>query len=307
MNTLTYLGIDVSKAHLDLADANATTRIANTPAAIKELLERLPKDTHLLVEASGGYERPLVDACHHAAIPISVLNPTRVRRFAQARGQYAKTDRIDARLLHDYGRTLHPPATLPADPATRELAELVNARQQLVDARITVLGCLEHASHKTVLRLYRSQLLTLDRQIRILQTHINALLTSSPSLRHKALLLQSIKGIGPIIAATLLAHLPELGHANRQQIAALAGLAPFNSDSGQKSGRRFIKGGRPKVRRALYLAALSLLRSPSNPLCLFYRNLRSNGKPAKLALIATARKLLSLLNSSLKSLSASPA
>jgi transposase len=305
MNTLTYLGIDVSKAHLDLADAHATTRIATTPAAIKKLLERLPKDTHLLVEASGGYERPLVDACHHAAIPISVLNPTRVRRFAQARGQYAKTDRIDARLLHDYGRALHPPATPPADPATRELAELVNARQQLVDARITVLGCLEHASHKTVLRLYRSQLLTLDRQIRI--PHISALLTSSPSLRQKAQLLQSIKGIGPIIAATLLAHLPELGHANRQQIAALAGLAPFNSDSGQKSGRRFIKGGRPKVRRALYLAALSLLRSPSKQLCLFYRTLRSNGKPSKLALIATARKLLAHLNSSLKSLSSSPA
>jgi transposase len=304
MNTLTYLGVDVSKAHLDLADATTTRRITNTPAAIHKLLARLPEGTHLLVEASDGYERLLVDACHHAGRPVSVVNPTRVRRFAQACGQYAKTDRIDARMLHVYGLAFHPSPTAPADPAVRELAELVDARSQIVQARIAILSYLEHAAQNTVVRIYRAQLRSLEVQIRTLEAAINTQLTSAPLLRDKASLLQSVKGVGPVTAATLLAHLPELGHANRQEIAALAGLAPYNSDSGQKSGRRFIKGGRPKVRRALYLAAFTLLRSPSNPLCIFYRRLRANGKPAKLALIAIARKLLAHLNSCIKNLPA---
>lgn len=306
MNTLAYLGVDVSKAHLDLADATTSQRIANTPAAIKQALTRLPATTHLLVEATGGYERALLEACHRANRPVSVLNPARVRRFAQARGQHAKTDAIDARLLHAYGCALHPLPTAPADACVRELAELVGAREQLVASRVALLGCLEHATHKSVVRLHRSQLRLLDRQIATLQNLIQSTLASTPALHAKATCLQQTHGVGLLTAATLLAHLPELGHANRQQIAALAGLAPYNSDSGQKSARRFIKGGRPKVRRALYLASLSLIRCRRSPLRLCYLRLRATGKPAKVALIAIARKLLCHLNSSLKSLSLSP-
>ena len=299
MNNLAYIGVDVSKAHLDVASDLAPQRHPNHPAAIAAWIHQLPPQAHLIVEATGGYERPLVRACHRAGRPISVLNPARVRSFARARGCLAKTDAIGASVLREFGRALQPEASPEAAPARQELAQLVSARDHLVVLKTQLVNGLEHAELPLVRQCFQSQLRCLERRIAQLEKALVASIESSTELTRRHDLLRAQPGIGLITAATLLALLPELGCANRNQIAALAGLAPFNRDSGQTSGLRFTAHGRPKLRRALYLATLSAIRSPG-PIADFYRRLRLSGKPAKVALIASARKLLCFLNSSLK-------
>ena len=302
MNNLAYIGVDVSKAHLDVASDLATQRHPNQPAAIAAWIKKLPPQCHLIVEATGGYERPLVRACHRAGRPISVLNPARVRCFARARGSLAKTDAIDAAVLREFGRALQPKACPEAAPAQRELAELVSARDHLVVLKTQLVNGLEHAELPLVRRCFRDQLRGLERRIAQLEKALEACLGTSAELSRRHDLLRAQPGIGLLTAATLLALLPELGSANRHQIAALAGLAPYNRDSGQKSGPRFTGHGRPRLRRALYLATLSAIRAPGD-IADFYHRLRFAGKPAKVALIASARKLLCFLNSSLKAAS----
>lgn len=297
MNNLSYVGVDVSKAHLDVASDRMAQRHPNQLAAILPWLKKLPPGSHLLVEATGGYERPLVEAAHRAGVPVSVLNPARVRHFARARGSLAKTDALDAAVL----RAFAPKAQPSSDPAVRQLAELLATRDHLVKLRTELSNALEHALLPLVRRCLASGQRALDRDIAKLEKAMERAIASSPALAPRFLALRSHHGIGLLTAAALLALLPELGSANRNQIAALAGLAPFNRDSGSCSGHRFISGGRPRLRRALYLATLSVIRS-TGPLAAFYQRLRLSGKPAKLALIATARKLLCFLNSSLKSL-----
>jgi transposase len=299
MNNLTYIGVDVSKAHLDVASDLAPQRHPNHPTAIAAWIHQLPPQAHLIVEATGGYERPLVRACHRAGRPISVLNPARVRCFARARGCLAKTDAIDACVLREFGRALQPKALPEAAPALRALAELVSARDHLVVLRTQLVNGLEHAELPLVRQCFSSQLRSLERRIAKLEKALAACIQASAELTRRHDLLRAQPGIGLLTAATLLALLPELGAANRNQIAALAGLAPYNRDSGQKSGPRFTGHGRPRLRRALYMATLSAIRSPGG-IADFYRRLRLSGKPAKVALIASARKLLCLLNSSLK-------
>jgi transposase len=301
MNNLSYVGVDVSKASLDVAGDHFARRTPNRPAAIAAWLKKLPPGSHLLVEATGGYERSLVEAAHRANLPVSVLNPARVRHFARARGTLAKTDAVDAALLRDFGRALAPKPTPQPDPAVRQLAELAATRDHLVKLRTALTNGLEQARLPLVRRCLTSQRRATDRHIAKLELALERVINASATLAPRYQALRSHHGIGLLTAAALLALLPELGSANRNQIAALAGLAPFNRDSGQSSGPRFIAGGRPRLRRALYLATLSVVRS-SGPLAAFYRRLRLAGKPAKLALIATARKLLCFLNSSLKSL-----
>jgi transposase len=299
MNNLSYIGVDVSKAHLDVACDLAPHRQPNHPTAIAAWIKKLPPQAHLIVEATGGYERPLVRACHRAGRPISVLNPARVRSFARARGTLAKTDALDAAVLREFGRALQPKASPESAPALRQLAELVSARDHLVVLRTQLINGLEHAELPLVRQCFSSQLHALERRIAKLEKALDASIHASAELTRRHDLLRAQPGIGLLTAATLLALLPELGQANRNQIAALAGLAPFNRDSGQKSGPRFTGHGRPRLRRALYMATLSAIRSPGD-VADFYRRLRLAGKPAKVALIAAARKLLCLLNSSLK-------
>lgn len=301
MTTLSYLGIDVSKAQLDLANAAGCRRCPNTQGAITALVRGLPAGTHLVLEATGGYERLLVEAGHQAGLAVSVLNPARVRAFARAAGRLAKTDAIDAAVLYQFGCALQPAADNPPDPHVRTLAELVNAREQLVALRGQLTNALEHLTLPLLRRSFTAQVRALQTRIAKVDAAITATIAASTTLRAKATSLQSHHGVGPQTTAILLAHLPELGAANRGQITALSGLAPYNRDSGQSHGRRFLCGGRHRVRRALYMAALSSIRS-SSPIAAFYRHLRANGKPAKVALLAAARKLLCLLNSSLKSL-----
>jgi transposase len=302
MNNLPYVGVDVSKAHLDVATPLASQRYPNQPAAIAAWLKDLPLDYHLVVEATGGYERPLVQACHRSGRPISVLNPARVRHFARARGSLAKTDAIDAVVLREFGRALQPKALAESDPAQRQLAELLSARDQLVDLRTQLINGLEHAELSSVRTEFKSLVRALERRITKFEKALVTCIKACPLLALRYAFLRSQSGIGLITAATLLALLPELGSTNRNQIAALAGLAPYNRDSGLQSGPRFTGHGRPRLRRALYLASLSAVRSEGSPLAAFYQRLRLDGKPAKVALIASARKLICALNYSLKTL-----
>jgi len=295
-----HVGLDVSKLHLDVALPSRTLQVANTPAGHRTLLGALPPHAHVCLEATGGYERAIVDALHQAAIEVSVLNPRQVRDFARARGLLAKTDRIDAGVLAEFGRLMPCPPTPPRPRVERALAELCALRDQFVDQRAQLAQSAEHYALAESRRLIESQRKSLTTKIEKLEARLATLIASEPALAARSATLQAQAGIGAGSAAVLLAHLPELGQASRRQIAALSGLAPYNHDSGPRRGARHIRGGRPRVRRVLYMASLSAIRAKGSLLATFYQRLRAAGKPAKVALIATARKLLCHLNQQLK-------
>jgi transposase len=298
-SSLVHIGADIAQSHIDLHGPipGLPARIANTKTGLRALLKVLrgtPR-AHLVCEATGGCERLLVAACHQASIPISVINPRQIRDFARAKGQLAKTDAIDARILCDYGRCFQPPAASALEPALQKLAALCARRRQLLSLRVAEKN-----------RLLRAILRVLDSQIASLDKSLAATVASCSLLRAKVAALCQVKGIGPTSAIALLAAMPELGSLSKNQAASLAGLAPFNHDSGLFRGQRHIHGGRLAARCALYMPALTASRH--NPVIApFYSRLLLNGKPPKLALTASMRKLLIHLNSLLKNLSPLPA
>lgn len=297
MNQSLYLGVDVAKSHLDF-DA-PVGRIANNPAAIAAVLQQLPAGTHLVCESTGGYEAVLLAQALATARPVSVVPPQRVRHHARSIGRLAKTDRIDAALLSDYGRKHRPPPHRALEPERQRLRQLLRARTQLLELQQLETNWQEHASDLPGLRrqaAQRSKLLT--RQLAELEQQIRALVATS-SAHAPIQRLQQVQGVGEITAWTAWAEMPELGQLEAGQPAALAGLAPHPQDSGQKRGHRQVQQGRPQLRRVLYMAAVSA--SQHNPvLKLLYQRLIARGKPGKLALVAVARRLIELLNNLLK-------
>ena len=306
MKTIKYIGIDVSKKTLQIDAANLAPTCPNQAKALQVWLRQLPACAHLVLEATGGYERLLATLAHRAGVPVSIVNPVRVRAFAKACGQRAKTDRIDAAVITDYARCLQPAPTPSVSAAHARALELLRGRQALVSQRVLWINLLEHATDAVLIRLYKKHLRQTDASIAALEEEITTALTADAVLaaRYHRLLAQF--GVGEVTAATLVLELPELGYLNRKQIAALCGLAPFAKDSGDKRGVRFVHGGRNQLRRALYMATLSAIRQKSSPLQTFYLRLRANGKLGKVALIACARKLLTYLNSQLKNPELSP-
>lgn len=298
------IGIDVSKATFVVAVAPIGERWASdtTPAAIDALVTRLHALTPaiIVVEATGGYERALVAALGAADLPVAVVNPRQVRAYAQALGHTAKTDEIDADVLADFGAKVQPPARPLADAATQALAALVLRRRQLIEMIGMERQRLEQAPPTgRITRDLRNHIRWLERRVSDVDDEIGTAIQASPIWRVHEDLLRSVPGVGPITARTLLAELPELGTLDRRTIAALVGVAPFNCDSGKHRGQRHIWGGRASVRTTLYMAAVSAARH--NPaLATFYRRLRTAGKPAKVALVATMRKLITILNAMLK-------
>lgn len=294
------IGIDVSKRFLDLAryDQSCVERFANHAHGIAQLVQRVAAwaPSRIVLEATGGYEQPVVDALVKAGLPVCRVNPRQARCFARALGQLAKTDSLDARLLAQMAQDLHHRLPLYRAPATWQatLAAYVTRRAQVVVAlqqqtqqlHTLSLSPLQRLARKTALAL-RKERAALDRQMaRLIAPHL------TPAW-------QSIKGLGPVVQATLLAKLPELGQLSRQQIAKLVGVAPLNRDSGTFRGHRAIFGGRAPVRAILYMAALVAVRwEPS--FNAFYQALRARGKPAKVALVASMRKLLVVLNARLR-------
>ena len=244
-------------------------------------------------------------ALQQAPIPVSVVNPRLPRDFARARNRLAKTDAIDARILADYGRTMQPSPTPKPDPQMVLLDDLVTRRRQLVADRAAERTRLEQTTRPELLASLRLHLRHLNGQIEKLWALIAGLIQATPALRAKIALLVQVQGVGELTASALLAALPELGTLSPNEVTALAGLAPFNRDSGSFRGTRSIHGGRSDVRTALYMAALCATRT--NPfLKPVYQHLRANGKPHKVALVAVMRKLLIHLNRILHPLAPSP-
>jgi len=298
------VGIDVSKATLVIAvsPTGESWSSATTPAAIDALVARLQglTPTIIVVEATGGYERALVAACVAVGLPVAVVNPRQVRAFAQALGRTAKTDDIDGHVLAEFGARMQPTARAISDGETQALAALVVRRRQLVEMIGMERRRLEQAPPTgKITRDLRNHIRWLERRVEHVDEEIGTAIQASAVWRVQDDLLRSVPGIGPTTARTLLAELPELGRLDRRCIAALVGVAPFNCDSGQQRGQRHIWGGRAAVRAVLYMAAVSGTRH--NPvLRAFYRRLRDAGKPAKVALVATMRKLLTIVNTMIK-------
>jgi transposase len=298
------VGIDVGKDSLVVALYPTGERWTSetTAEAVEALVTRLRavSPTIVIVEATGGYERAVVASGAAAGLPMAVINPRQVRAFAQALGRTAKTDAIDAAVLAEFGARVQPPTRALADAETQALAALLVRRRQLVEMIGMERRRLAQApATGKITRDLRNHIRWLERRVDDVDDEIGTAIQASPVWRVQEDLLRSVPGIGPTTARTLLGELPELGRLDRRAIAALVGVAPFNCDSGHHRGQRHIWGGRASVRASLYMAALVATRY--NPvLAVFYRRLRAAGKPAKVALVATMRKLLTILNTMMK-------
>ena len=298
-----FIGIDVSKARVDVhvrPDGAAFSCATDAPG-LGALVARLQPLSPCLVvlEASGGYEGVVAAALAEAGLPVAIVNPRQVRKFAGAIGRLAKTDAIDAAVIAHFAQAVRPPVRpLPDDLAVR-LAELMARRRQLVVMINAEKQRLAKAHDRVAQSSFRAVIRRLDAERARIDKAIDKLIEASPVWCAKQDLLKSVPGIGNVVARTLIAELPELGQVDRHQIAALAGIAPINRDSGRYRGKRKIQGGRVEVRAPLYMACLVAIRR--NPaLKSFYRRLRDAGKPARLALVAVMRKLLTILNAILR-------
>jgi transposase len=298
-----FVGIDVAKARLDVhvRPTGLAFALANDPAGHADLAARLAplRPALVVLEATGGLEYPVAAALAAAGLAVAVVNPRQVRAFAEAEGRLAKTAALDAAVLAHFAEALRPPARPLPDAAARDFEAVLARRRQLLEMRAAEQNRLGQAATAAVRASLQAHIDWLSRQLDKVEKALAAAVEASPVWRAKDELLQSIKGVGPTLSRTLLAALPELGTLTRQQVAALAGLAPRNRDSGQRRGQRCISGGRPEVRSLLYMAALSAARY--NPaLRAFSERLRRVGKAAKVRLVAVARKLLTIANAVLR-------
>lgn len=296
------VGIDVSKHHLDVFDAalDRGERIANQAEQIQALAARwVGQGRFVVFEATGRYDMILRRALDAAAIAYARVNPAQARDFARAAGFLAKTDAVDARMLATLGLALKPRPAPPLDQTRERLTLLHKRRDQLVGMRQQERTRRAEIDDADLADDLDRHLAWLDHAVADFDRRIADLIAAEPDLRQTKALVQSIPGVGPVTAATLMALVPELGQRSPKAIAALAGLAPFNHDSGKQRGQRAIRGGRKRVRDALYMAAVSASRSNSR-FKTAYRALRDAGKPAKLAFIAIARKLLVTANAVLR-------
>ena len=301
-DSLIFVGIDVSKAQLDVAirPTGETLSVANDKAGIKALVKRLAKIQPGLVvlESTGGLERQILCAVVSAELPAVRVNPRQVRDFAKATGQLAKTDSIDAAILAHYAQAVRPQLRPLPDAVAMELRALSARRRQLIEMIVMEKNHLATAA-KAVAKDITEHIGGLEQKLQGVDTDIDGLIEQSPIWKEHEDILRSAPAIGPVTSRTLLAELPELGTLDRKQIASLVGLAPFNRDSGTLKGRRSIWGGRASVRCALYMAALVATRC--NPVIGgFYKRLKAKGKPFKVALVACMHKLLTILNAMIK-------
>jgi transposase len=294
-----FIGIDVSKDRLDVAvlpsgEGFTTGRDAT---GLDDLLARLrPLAPELVaLEATGGFETVVAATLGAAGLAVAVINPAQVRAFATAIGQRAKTDPIDARLIARFAATTRPVARTLPDEATARLADLVSRRRQIIAMMVAERQRQKRFTERRLLRSITRLLEALQRELSEVEANIDDDIRGSSAWREKEDLLASVPGVGPTIARTLIAEMPELGSLDRRQIAALAGLAPWTRQSGQWKGRSFIGGGRASVRAALHMGAVTASRH--NPaLRAFRERLLASGKAKKVALVAVARKLLTILN-----------
>lgn len=304
MNKLSPIvaGIDIAKDAVDVCVLAGSERswsqssedLVELASALKRLRVEL-----IVVEPTGGYERRITVALRAAGLAVAVVNARQVREFARASGLLAKTDRIDARVLADYGRRMEPEARPGRTPVRQHLSALVRHRRQLVDIRKGELTRRQQVDYPDLRAFIEDHIALLTAQIHTLETRIARLIADDPALANANQRLRSMPGIGPVAAASLLADLPELGTLSRRAIAALVGLAPFSRDSGKWRGRRAIWGGRAGLRQTLHMGAIAAIRR-DNPLRAAYLKMRDRGKPHKVATTAILRKMIVQLNAILR-------
>jgi len=297
-----FVGIDVAKAELVVSVLPAMERftVANDERGVRTLVERLRAigPQLIVLEATGGYELLSVAALAAAALSVVVVNPRQVRDFAKATGQLAKTDRIDADILARFADVVRPAVRVIADAEAQELDALLARRRQLLEmlqAERNRLGQVFGKGKRLVRKSLRAHITFLERDLHMTDSDLGEMVRKTPAWRERDELLQSVPGVGPVLSRTLLADLPELGRLSRRKIAKLVGVAPLSRDSGMMHGRRFVQGGRTSVRAVLYMAALVATKR-NTIIQEFYQRLVAAGKPKKLALVACMRKLLTILN-----------
>ncbi len=298
--TIVYLGVDVSKPHLDVCDPeHGRFQVANTRKGIARIVEHIRSrpggPVRLCCEATGGYERLLVVEMREAGIGVAVAHPGRVRAFAKSKGVLAKTDAIDAEIIARYAADNRPEPEPEPEPWQEDLEALLGRRDALVEARKVEKGHLESTRHPAAAKDIRAHIRQLDRRIAGMERRIRELVGAHQDLSSKVDRLSLPKGLGSQSALALAAYVPELGRVSDKEAAALVGLAPYNCDSGNMRGRRIIRGGRSRVRKVIYMAAVTAAHH--NPiLSEFYQRLLGRGKLKKVALVAVARKLVVLAN-----------
>ncbi len=298
-----YVGIDIAKDRLDIhvrpsGDVFAVARDGDGVAGLVDRLRGLAPEL-IVLEATGGFETTVAAALAGAGLPLAVVNPRQIRDFARATGQLAKTDALDAAIIALFAERVRPEPRPVPDEQARLLQELVGRRRQLIEMMTMERNRRSGLTAKRLLKSVDRLLAALQKELSALDEDIDDAIRRTPAWREAENLLKSVPGIGPIVARTLLADLPELGKLGRRQIAALVGVAPLNRDSGTMRGKRTTWGGRAKVRAALYMAAL--VASHHNPvLALFYQRMIAAGKAKKLAVVAVMRKLLTILNAMLR-------
>ena len=294
-----YVGIDVSKDWLDLFDTQtrqglrAANQAAGFPVLIERILALAPEK--IVLEATGGYEKPILQALREAGLPAIRVNPRQVRCFAQAIGRLAKTDKLDAQILAEYARLVQAQEPIVRSSEQENLSAWVTRRSQLVSMLCQEKNRLKQCGNKSLNLLIQQSIQALKAQLGQIEDEINRLIITHADLKEARQVLQSVVGVGPVMSQTLLAECPELGRVNNKQIAALAGVAPFNRDSGQSKGKRCTWGGRASIRKALYMGTVRAVHLPG-PLQTFFQRLAEAGKPFKVAIVACMRKLLVYLN-----------
>ena len=294
-----YCGVDVSKAHLDAFFKGKTNRFSNTVEGVQALMTHA-QGVHFVFESTGGYERMAAWMIMASNRPASIINPALVRHYAIGIGQLAKTDRIDAQIITEYAAHVHPEPNQKPSKLQRMLCVCVDRRQHLTDMHTSEKNRLDTAGDPVFRRMVQKHLRWIEKEIAMLDDKITQTIRDDEQMHEASRRIQRIKGLGRICAATLLAHLPEIGTLSRQEAAALAGLAPYCKDSGTMSFRRHIQGGRKRLRACLYMAAVCSIQH--NPVMKeFYRRLtEDNHRPPKVALTAVMRKLLIAANSAVK-------
>jgi len=299
-DTPLLIGIDVAKKKLDIArsdDLDKVITVNNTATGINQLVRMLRKlqPELIVIEATGGYERAALEAMLDADLPVALAQPAHVRHLAKALGILAKTDAIDARVLIAYARHAAPRLAEKRSKNSVELESLVTCRRQLIKVRTEQRNRLDTTRSTPAREAIEAVLATIEQQIKELNRQIRVLIESDEEMNGRDHLLHTAPGVGDVLSATLLSEFGELGNLGRTQISALAGVAPFNRDSGRFKGKRAIRGGRPTVRSALYMATMSAIRC-SPVITAFAARLREAGKPPNVVIVAAMRKLLILLN-----------
>ncbi|CAH2605646.1 transposase (plasmid) [Rhodovastum atsumiense] len=294
-----FVGIDVAKKHLDVHVLPAATsfRVGRDGAGLDDLRDRLQGLSPVLIvlEATGGYETVVLATLAGAGLPVLAVNPRQIRDFARACGQLAKTDQLDAAVIARFAERIRPELRPLPDAATQMLGEIAARRRQIIDMISAESMRLKQAAARKVQRRINAHLAWLQQELTDIDTDLDNAIQESAVWSHHEALLDAVPGVGKTVARTLLAELPELGTLDRRQISALAGLAPFNHDSGTHRGKRSIRGGRTVVRSALFMATWVATRC--NPVIKpFYERLIASGKPRMVALVASMRKLLTILN-----------